>query len=78
MTKIDGLVRRLQGELQKAGAGYSRISIQINGPASPKRARKLLQKVTDLEPTESREWVTAGKKGYEVTVFCAEEDRKIG
>jgi len=73
VTKIDGLVRRLQGELQKAGAGYSRISIQINGPASPKRARKLIQRITDLEPRESYEWLTAGKNGYEVTVFLAEE-----
>ena len=78
MTKIDGLVRRLQGELQKAGAGYSRISIQINGPADPRRARKLLQRVTDLEPIESREWISAGKKGFEVTIFYVEQDRKIG
>jgi len=73
VTKIDGLVRRLYGELQKAGAGYSKITIQINGPASPRQARKLLHRITDLEPIESREWITAGKKGYEVTVFYAEE-----
>ena len=73
MTKIDGLVRRIQNELQKVGAGYARVTIQINGPASPKRARKLMQKITDLEPKETIEWLTAGKKGYEVTIFLAEE-----
>ena len=73
MTKIDGLVRRIQNELQKVGAGYARVTIQINGPANPKRARKLIQRITDLEPRESLEWVTAGEKGYEVTVFLAEE-----
>jgi len=73
MTKIDGLVRKMLAELQKAGAGYAKVSIQINGPASPRQARKLLHRITDLEPIESREWITAGKKGYEVTVFYAEE-----
>lgn len=73
MTKIDGLVRRLQEELNKAGAGYATVSIRVSGPASPKRARKLLQRITDLEPRESLEWVTAEKHGYEVTIFLAEE-----
>ena len=31
------------------------------------------QYAPDLEPRESLEWVTAGEKGYEVTVFLAEE-----
>ena len=78
MTKIDGLVRRIQNELQKVGAGYATVSIRINGPANPKRARKLMQKITDLEPKESLEWLTAGEKGYEVTVFLAEEEEQAG
>lgn len=83
MTKVDGLVRKILNELKALDAGYARITIHINGPASPKRARKLLQKITDLEITEEDERIEATGKSYEIVMFYdddafAEAKQKVG
>lgn len=73
MTKVDGLLRKVLDELNGLGVGRARISLYVSGPATRKQARKVLSKITHLDPVETEDWIEAARKNktgkYEITVF---------
>lgn len=73
MTKVDGLLRKVLDELDRLGASRARVSLYVSGPATKKQAKKVLGKITHLDPVETEDWVEATKRNkvgkYEITVF---------